>query len=61
MAKRESELQDAIAAFEERQKRAGQRFPPAPRPVATGVWSPRMTDEQKRAHDQYVIDNELPF
>lgn len=25
------------------------------------VWRPRMTEQQKQAHDQYVISNKLPF
>ena len=61
MDKLQQDAADALKSFEERQERHAKGYAPAPRPTATGVWSPRMTDEQKRAHEQYIIDNDLPF
>lgn len=61
MSKHTNDARDALVAFEERQKQAGRGYPPAPRAKAAGVWSPRMTEQQKREHDQYVIDHKLPF
>lgn len=37
------------------------RFPPqAPTPYA-GTWRPVMTEQQKREHEKYVAENNLPF
>lgn len=61
MDKLQQDAADALKSFEERQERHSKGYAPAPRPQPTGVWSPRMTEEEKRAHDQYVIDQGLPF
>lgn len=36
---------------------------PAPRPSEpiAGVWAPTMTEQQRKEHEQYVIENRLPF
>lgn len=36
---------------------------PGPRPAGPPLqtWAPVMTEQQKQAHEQYVIDNNLPF
>lgn len=61
MDKLTNDAHDALVAFEERQKRHAQGYAPRPRAVPAGVWSPRMTEQQQREHDQYVKDHNLPF
>lgn len=61
MNKMEAQAHDALIAFEERQKRHAAGYAPAPRAKPAGVWSPRMTEQEQRAHEQYVRDNDLPF
>lgn len=61
MDKLQQDAHDALVSFEERRKRLAPAYGPAPRQQPTGVWSPRMTEEQRRAHEQYIIDNDLPF
>lgn len=52
---------DTLTAYEARQKRHAAGYAPAPRAKPAGVWSPRMTEQEQRKHEQYVIDNRLPF
>lgn len=41
---------------------AGKRFPPLPpKPLTGRTWAPKMTEAERKAHEQYVIDNNLPF
>ena len=60
MNKLETEAHDALVAYEA-QRRHARRFPPAPRSLPAGVWSPRLTEQQQREHEQYIRDNDLPF
>lgn len=43
------------------QKAPARRFPPLPPTPIAGVWSPKMTEQEKKEFDQYVKDNQLPF
>ena len=61
MNKHEAEAHDALVAFEERQKRHAAGYPPAPRAVATAVWAPRMTEQQKAELEQQIADGIVPF
>lgn len=54
---------DALAGYEElAQRRAPPpRWPPAPPSPYAGTWAPKMTEAERAAHEQYVIDNKTPF
>ena len=55
---------DALQGHEERAAfRAAERARWARAQPAriVGTWAPGMTGRQKQEHDQYVIDNKLPF
>lgn len=56
---------DALRGYEEMQARLAalpaKRFTPAPRSPYFGTWAPKMTDAERREHEQYVIENKLPF
>lgn len=37
-------------------------FPRAPtEPATVEPWRPMMTEQERRQHEQYVLDNNLPF
>lgn len=59
--------QDAADALQGHEDRAAfrdaerARWARAQPPVIGSVWAPVMTESQKKAHEQYVADNRLPF
>lgn len=61
MNKLEAEAYDALVAYEVRLRKAPIGYGPRPASKPTGTWAPKMTDQQKREHEQYVRDNRLPF
>jgi len=55
---------DALQQYEEmaRRRSYAKRFPPKPVEPCTGEsWRPVMTEHERREHEQYVIENQLPF
>jgi hypothetical protein len=59
------DAQDALQQYEEMEQRRrslpAKRFPPVRTVGYTSVWAPRMTEQQRKEHEQYVKDNNLPF
>jgi hypothetical protein len=51
---------EAQQAFRNRERARWERAQQAARPC-TGSWAPTMTAQQKQQHDQYVIEQNLPF
>lgn len=56
---------DALRGYEDeigrRTNQARTRWPPVPRTPYAGTWAPKMTDAERKEHEQYVIENNLPF
>jgi hypothetical protein len=60
----EQDAADALQGHEDRQRRRTAeraRWAMAQPVRIVGTWAPSMTAQQKKEHDQYVIDNRLPF
>lgn len=59
--------QDATDTLQDHEERAAfkaadrARWARAQPPVIVGTWAPSMTEQQRREHEQYVVDNHLPF
>jgi hypothetical protein len=63
-ARLEQDAADTLQAHEERAnfkatERA--RWTRAQPPVIVGTWAPTMTERQRKAHEQYVAEHNLPF
>lgn len=57
--------QDALTQYLEMDARRralpAKRWPPRREPKTGTTWSPRMSEQERKEHEQYVIDNDLPF
>lgn len=51
---------DALKQYEETAKRRT-LWPPKPPGPMGEPWRPAMTEQQRKEHDQYVKDHDLPF
>ncbi len=61
MDKFANDAADAIKQYEESPKRRT-LWPPMPvKPAGGEPWRPVMTEQQRKEHEQYVRDNDLPF
>jgi hypothetical protein len=56
---------DALQQHEEARRQREQnakRYPPMPvKPLVMEPWRPVMTEQQRKEHEQYVQDHNLPF
>jgi hypothetical protein len=50
---------DAFEQYDEAGRRT--RWPPLKSPPPASVWSPVMTEQQRKEHEQYVKEHNLPF
>lgn len=61
----EYDAADALDGYEQdlarRTSQGRTRWPPAPPTPYAGTWAPKMTEAERAAFEQYVIDNNLPF
>jgi hypothetical protein len=55
------EAADTLAAYEERRQRHAAGYAPAPRAQPAGVWSPRMTEQQRAELAQHIEKHHCPF
>lgn len=52
---------DALQQYEETARRRTKWPPLSVAPCTGEPWRPVMTEQQRREHEQYVRDNNLPF
>lgn len=52
---------EAQRAFKDAERARWARAQAAAKPCTGPNWAPTMTAQEKQQHDQYVIDNNLPF
>lgn len=56
---------DALRSYEamevRRRSLPAKRFDPAPRAPYAGTWAPKMTEAERKEHEQHVEDENLPF
>jgi hypothetical protein len=61
MNRLEQQAHDALVGYETKREPGRPWYGPAPREKPAGVWSPRMTEQQKQELEQYIKDHDLPF
>lgn len=64
MNRLEQDAADALQGHEDRaqfQAAERARWARAQPPVISGTWAPTMTAQQKKDHERYVVEHQLPF